>query len=62
MLDRRVGQLELFEKPSGYSAFEKILAEADRRARIRIAAYCSMPNDAPQFFVAFCGDFRANLA
>jgi hypothetical protein len=28
VLNRRVGRLELFEKPADYSAFEKILAEA----------------------------------
>ncbi len=39
-----VGRLELFEKPSDYSAFEKILAEAHHRTSIRIAAYCLMPN------------------
>ena len=44
MLNRRVGRLELFDKPSDYSAFEKILAEAYRRTDIRIAAYCLMPN------------------
>ncbi len=27
-----------------YAAFEKILAEADGRTRICIAAYCLMPN------------------
>jgi len=44
VLNRRVGRLELFEKPADYSAFEKILAEAHRRTGIRIAAYCLMPN------------------
>lgn len=44
MLNRRVGRLELFEKPSDYSAFEKILAEAYQRTGIRIACYCLMPN------------------
>ena len=44
VLNRRVGRLELFEKPSDYSAFEKILAEAYQRTGIRIACYCLMPN------------------
>src|SRR5437867_1527374 len=44
VLNRRVGRLELFEKPADYSAFEKILSEAHRRTGIRIAAYCLMPN------------------
>ena len=34
VLNRRVGRLELFEKPTDYSAFEKILAEAHRRSCI----------------------------
>ena len=44
VLNRRVGRLSLFEKPADYVAFEKILAEAHTQTRIRIAAYCLMPN------------------
>ncbi|MDX2253825.1 MAG: transposase [Nitrospira sp.] len=44
VLNRRVGRLSLFEQPSDYAAFEKILAEAHAATRIRIAAYCLMPN------------------
>ncbi|MBA5871699.1 MAG: hypothetical protein GDA68_17145 [Nitrospira sp. CR2.1] len=44
VLNRRVGRLPLFEKPADYAAFEKILAEAVEATRIRIAAYCLMPN------------------
>jgi putative transposase len=44
VLNRRVGRQTLFEKPTDYVAFEKILAEAYDQARIRIAAYCLMPN------------------
>lgn len=44
VLNRRVGRLSLFEQPSDYAAFEKILAEANAATRIRIAAYCLMPN------------------
>lgn len=44
VLNRRVGRLPLFEKPADYTAFEKILAEAYAQTRIRIAAYCLMPN------------------
>jgi len=44
VLNRRVGRLALFEKPADYAAFEKILGEAHDRTRIRIAAYCLMPN------------------
>ena len=44
ILNRRIGRLPLFEKPADYMAFEKILAEAADRTRVRIAAYCLMPN------------------
>lgn len=44
VLNRRVGRLSLFEKPGDYAAFEKILQEVYNRTRIRIAAYCLMPN------------------
>lgn len=44
VLNRRVGRLPLFEKASDYLAFEKILAEASAHSRLRIAAYCLMPN------------------
>jgi REP element-mobilizing transposase RayT len=47
VLNRRVGRLELFDKPSDYLAFEKILAEADQRAGVRIAADCLMSNHWP---------------
>lgn len=43
VLNRRVGQLPLFEEPADYAAFEKILAEAHDQSRVRIAAYCLMP-------------------
>jgi len=44
VLNRRVGRLPLFEKPSDYSAFENVLYEAHKRTGSRIAAYCLMPN------------------
>ena len=44
VLNRRVGRLQLFEKPADYLAFEKILQEAHERTGVRIAAYCLMPN------------------
>ena len=31
VLNRRVGRLPLFDKPADYAAFEKVLAEAQRR-------------------------------
>ena len=44
VLNRRVGRLPLFEKPADYAAFETILAEAQAQTKLRIAAYCLMPN------------------
>ncbi len=44
VLNRRVGRLPLFDKPSDYAAFETILAEAYSRLKSRIVAYCLMPN------------------
>ena len=44
VLNRRVGRLQLFDKPADYAAFEKILAEAQAQTKIRIATYCLMPN------------------
>jgi len=44
VINHRVGRLPLFDQPDGYAVCEKILAEADDRTRIRLAAYCLMPN------------------
>ena len=44
VLNRRVGRLPLFEKAADYAAFEKVLEQAYERTRVRIAAYCLMPN------------------
>jgi len=44
VLNRRAGRMPLFEKPSDYSAFERVLQEAYQRTGIRIASYCLMPN------------------
>ena len=44
VLNRRVSRLPLFEKPGDYHAFETVLGEAFERTKIRIAAYCLMPN------------------
>lgn len=44
VLNRRVGRLPLFETPGDYRAFETILQEAVAQTRIRLAAYCLMPN------------------
>lgn len=44
VLNRRVGRLPLFDQPSDYAAFEKVLVEAYAHTGIRLAAYCLMPN------------------
>ncbi|MBI4000619.1 MAG: transposase, partial [Nitrospira defluvii] len=44
VLNRRVGRWPLFEKPADYAAFEQVLAEVYTQTRLRIAAYCLMPN------------------
>lgn len=44
VLNRRVGRLPLFENSADYAAFERILAEAHAATRLRILAYCLMPN------------------
>lgn len=44
VLNRRVGRLPLFEKATDYAAFETVLQEAHAQTRIRITAYCLMPN------------------
>ena len=44
VLNRRAGRLPLFEQPGDYTAFEKILQEAQSRTGVRIVAYCLMPN------------------
>ena len=44
VLNRRVGKLPLFKTPADYAAFEAILEAAAIQMRLRIAAYCLMPN------------------
>ena len=44
VLNRRVGRLPLFEKSTDYAAFEQILQEAYAQTRVRLTAYCLMPN------------------
>jgi hypothetical protein len=41
VLNRRVGRLELFDKPADYSSFEEILPEAHQSFGVHIAAYKS---------------------
>src|SRR5262245_34969362 len=44
VVNRAVAGAILFETADDYLAFEKLLGEACRRVRIRILAYCLMPN------------------
>jgi putative transposase len=44
VLNRRVGRLPLSEKAADYVVLEKLLQEAHAQTRIRITAYCLMPN------------------
>jgi putative transposase len=44
VLNRRVGRLALFETNGDYAAFERTLEEAIAHSRIRLLAYCLMPN------------------
>jgi putative transposase len=43
-LNRANGRLPLFEKDGDYEAFEQVLAEACDRVKVRLLAYCVMPN------------------
>ena len=44
MLNRAVGRRTLFEKEYDYRAFERIIDQTLRTCRMRICAYCLMPN------------------
>jgi putative transposase len=44
VLNRANARLPIFETPSDYQAFEKVLAQAVERAGTRLLAYCLMPN------------------
>ena len=44
VLNRGVGRRTLFEKEGDYEAFEQVLDETLRIRRLRICAYCLMPN------------------
>ena len=47
VLNRRVGRLPPFDKPTDYTTFEKILAEAQDSTGIRIATYSHAKSLAP---------------
>ncbi len=44
VLNRANARMQIFDKAEDYEAFERILAEAVRRAEMRLLAYCVMPN------------------
>lgn len=44
VLNRANAGMQIFESDQGYLAFEKVLAEAVQRAKMRLLAYCLMPN------------------
>jgi putative transposase len=44
VLNRANARMEIFDKEKDYDAFERILGEAVRRVRMRLLAYCVMPN------------------
>jgi REP-associated tyrosine transposase len=45
VMNRTWGEMELFQDPADYEAFERVLAEAvGRWPEIRLCAYCLMPN------------------
>ena len=44
VLNRAVARLRLFEKDDDYDAFLRVLAQAVPRYRVRLLAYCVMPN------------------
>jgi putative transposase len=44
VLNRANARSPIFETPSDYQAFEKVLAQAVERAGTRLLAYCLMPN------------------
>jgi putative transposase len=44
VLNRANARMPIFEKAEDYDAFERILDEAVRRVRMRLLAYCAMPD------------------
>ena len=44
VLNRANARMRIFDTEKDYAAFERILAEAVRRTRMRLLAYCVMPN------------------
>jgi putative transposase len=44
VLNRANARMRIFDKPKDYEAFENILTEAVERVKMRVLAYCVMPN------------------
>jgi putative transposase len=44
VINRANARMQIFDKPMDYDAFEQILVEAVRRVKMRLLAYCVMPN------------------
>ena len=44
VLNRANARMRIFDKPEDYEAFERILADAVRRVKMRLLSYCVMPN------------------
>ena len=44
VLNRAVGGMQLFDHGKDYAAFERAIEETLRTAKIRINAFCWMPN------------------
>jgi putative transposase len=44
VLNRANARMTIFDKPKDYEAFERILADAVHRVKMRLLAYCVMPN------------------
>jgi putative transposase len=44
VLNRANARMRIFDKAKDYEAFEQILADAVRRVKMRLLAYCVMPN------------------
>jgi putative transposase len=44
VLNRATGRLQLFDDALDYAAFLRVLAETQQQTRMRILAYCVMPN------------------
>ena len=44
VINRGVGRQAIFHKDQDYTAFQKVMAEAQQRVPIRLLSYCLMPN------------------